>query len=551
MQITLFMATIVLAWAAGSYAQAPSVTIRDLGTIVPDQNALAVAVNGQGHVVGFSAPRDAESVANSTAFLWTPEFGVELFLGGVSGQARDINDVGQIVGDYSPADSDGIPRGFLWSREHGLTELEGFNAYSINELGQVGGRCRDTAEACLWESGTITRLRPAGVGVSVNELGQVAVCCGPAEYWAPVQGMTVLDAGDFSRANDINDSAQVVGVVQVGLVSATVVFGATIWHEGLATGVPGVRRVSIASAINNRGWVVGSHADHPECCYDAFLWIPGTEPIDLPSVRGTPDGHHALAMNERGDIAGTSNDSLGYQHAIIWTIRDNRLAITTPNTPSDWGLDTRHRIAWTYTGTASQLTIEISRAGDENWELIEIVARRGGRSQNYYWTVTGPTSENARLRVTAVGEPDATDINNADIRIAPASIEVLRPRSRTSAQFNSMETIFFRHNLGASAPVAIDVSQDGGRNWRTLTPTQTKGSTTSTVRWNVDIPATSRARVRIRALDGSAAVGISDVFAVGSGGEPTVDMEVIGAFRGMGTRLAPASFGRAHSIKAR
>jgi hypothetical protein len=82
-------------------------------------------------------------------------------------------------------------------------------------------------------------------------------------------------------------------------------------------------------------------------------------------------------------------------------------------------------------------------------------------------------------------------------------------------RFGAEFILFWKHNLGARVPVAIDVSADGGSSWRTVTArTETKGSDTSSFRWMVDLLPTNRARLRIRALDGSGATGTSEVFAV-------------------------------------
>jgi hypothetical protein len=194
------------------------------------------------------------------------------------------------------------------------------------------------------------------------------------------------------------------------------------------------------------------------------------------------------------------------------------LRVATPNASARWGVRTTQRLAWTYEGDAPQFQIDISRDGGDTWDFLSVVPNRVGGSQNLYWTVTGPATANARLRVTAIGDEEATDVNDANIRIDPAAIDILRPSGRTAVAVGSPQDIFFRHNLGARKRIAIDVSGDGGATWRTIVEgTRTKGSTTSSYPWVVDLMPTSRARVRIRALDGTGASDVSEPFRVVAG----------------------------------
>jgi hypothetical protein len=58
------------------------------------------------------------------------------------------------------------------------------------------------------------------------------------------------------------------------------------------------------------------------------------------------------------------------------------------------------------------------------WTDLATVANEAGNSQSFTWTVSGPLTSTAKFRVTAVGDPGASDVNDADIRIAT-------PRSRS------------------------------------------------------------------------------------------------------------------------
>jgi hypothetical protein len=221
----------------------------------------------------------------------------------------------------------------------------------------------------------------------------------------------------------------------------------------------------------------------------------------------TPSGTYTVHV-------GTSSADTPLQTTVDLSFPEVRssLRVETPNAPSQWGVGTRQRIAWTYAGTAATFQIEISRDGGTAWDPVAIVYNRPGNSQNFLWTVQGPATSAARLRVVAFGERSASDMNDADIQIAPANIEILRLASPVAS--GSATTIFYTHNLGAGARVAIDVSVDDGVTWAPLAETMTRGSTGSSFRWTVDLPPTPSARVRARALDGSGAEAVSAPFAV-------------------------------------
>jgi hypothetical protein len=191
------------------------------------------------------------------------------------------------------------------------------------------------------------------------------------------------------------------------------------------------------------------------------------------------------------------------------------LLIETPNTLSRWGIGTTQRLAWTYEGNALQFRVELSRSGGSDWESIGLVTNKPGSAQNFYWSVTGPRTTNGLLRVSAIGDEDATDVNDASIRISPAFIRMLRPAPGTAVRSGDRQRIFWEHNLGALRAVAIDVSIDGGRSWQLVAErAETTGSDTSSFNWTVNVTPTEQARVRVRAIDGSGAFGVSEIFTV-------------------------------------
>ena len=87
------------------------------------------------------------------------------------------------------------------------------------------------------------------------------------------------------------------------------------------------------------------------------------------------------------------------------------VTVTSPNTAVTWTVGTTHAITWTHNvGAGAQFTIEVSRAGV--WSTVASAATAGATSGSYDWTVVGPKTTNAKVRVTWNGgtAKDTSDV---------------------------------------------------------------------------------------------------------------------------------------------
>jgi probable HAF family extracellular repeat protein len=281
-------------------------------------------------------------------------------LGGRSGSAFGLNDLGEIVGMSAIGNFSEDPHPFLWTSQSGMGDLGTFGgafgqAKGINDMGQVVGvvSSPDNAEhAFLWTpsapGGTTGEMVDIGglpgggsqtIALGINGLGQIVgidmvAGVGHAYVWtperpgAPVGAVTDISGGLASSANAINDIGQVAGTAQFQTGSAFL-WSARSGMVSLGT-LPGATS-SEAFGINNAGQVVGAAydgfgRDHPR----AFVWTPSSAGAttgilaDLSAVVGFPST--ATGINDIGQVVGYGLDASGI-YGFIWSERDGVIRI--------------------------------------------------------------------------------------------------------------------------------------------------------------------------------------------------------------------------------
>ena len=486
--------------------------------VLPGSNFSQVyAVNNLGQAVGISNSSPHPSIF--TATLWQNGGIVELptlpdgkcpspIGATVCSIAYDINDRGEIAGQT--VDAWGRGRAVVW-RNGTVTDLGTLSgAYAINNRGQVAGKSQGSdgvSSAVLWDDGTIRDLAapsyfsPTDINDRTQIIGNVPGPSGESRAFLWDGGAfteLALPAGQKVEAQAINNRTQVVGFA----TSDGNDYHAFLWETGAITDLSS-DGLSFAFDISESGQILGRTT-----ALGAVVWDRGTV-TQLPNG----DDNSALAMNDRGQFVGWHIDKQTFTTSpVMWT---PALHIETPNTSSKWGIGTRQRLSWFYPGTTERFKIEVSRDRGSSWELVDTVPNALGSSQSYYWTVTKPETPSARLRVSADVDPSISDVNDADIRIAKAFIDVILPGGTVPVRQGATVRVFWKHNFGARRPMALDVSVDGGASWREIiAQVNTAGSDTASATWIIDVPATNRARVRVRALDGSAPSGVSRPFVV-------------------------------------
>lgn len=317
-----------------SHAQA-KVIFTDLGTMPGYKNSYAQAINDEGVVVGRSTAGIGIDYNYPRGTVWN---GTTLTDLGADSSAYGINNFGKVVGWNS------IPYGVDAAVWNGATAANlgslpgayGGQARAINNAGQVVGEANTQNgpyyHATLWIGNTATELGTLGGPTSVaNAINNTGLIVGSASTVGNVathavvwSGLSSTDLGTLgganSFANSINDSGQIVGQANdsLGRMNAVLWDGQHIVElQTLAGGLS-----SNALAINSSGEVVGASDVAASGGYNhAVIWYHGNM-VDLNNVvDGSVFGAGwimttATAVNDNGVIVGdATNIYTGATHA--------------------------------------------------------------------------------------------------------------------------------------------------------------------------------------------------------------------------------------------
>ena len=199
-------------------------------------------------------------------------------------------------------------------------------ARAVNNRGDVagitvtpgsGGFFSSVPHAFLWQNGTRVELG-AGAGKSVawavNESGIVAGSVdGIATTWSAGQATSLQIPGE---ALAIDPRGEVVGRYWTGGALFAGEEHPFLFRDGVLFDLPGLGSTGWATAINASGTVAGFSQVGNTNVTHAVMWRD-LAVTDLGTLGGNQS--RALAINDRGDIAGTAQDAAG----AFWMVRWN------------------------------------------------------------------------------------------------------------------------------------------------------------------------------------------------------------------------------------
>lgn len=294
----------------------------------------ATAINNLGQVVGFSKNAGGQE----RAFLWTKAGGMRDLgtLGGLWSRAYDINDAGQVVGQT--VNASGFIRAFEWTEAGGMRDIGPGGAYGNSGNGDIALQTLSVKNPEVWgvfrwSSGVLEEINTvSAVPTAVNSSSQVTgntSSATQAVLWSrSVNGweerlLGFISGGNFSIAQGINDSGQVVGMSNTSQGGGW----AIIWTaaDGMKQ-LPNLsrRRRSRAYGISNSGDIAG-WSETTGGWQRATLWSPvpgGWKVVDLAGeIKG--NSSQANGVNDLGQVVGwgaLETNATGIK-AVLWEFR--------------------------------------------------------------------------------------------------------------------------------------------------------------------------------------------------------------------------------------
>ncbi len=138
-------------------------------------------------------------------------------------------------------------------------------------------------------------------------------------------------------------------------------------------------------------------------------------------VGSTPnDGAHAWTVTgpattqARIRVTSVTDPAVGDASNANATIGGGSITVASPNGGETWPIGSVQNISWTSSGLIGNVKIEVSRNGGTSWASITGSTPNDGA---HAWTVKGPATIQARIRVTSVTDPTVADVSNSNATI--------------------------------------------------------------------------------------------------------------------------------------
>lgn len=171
---------------------------------------------------------------------------------------------------------------------------------------------------------------------------------------------------------------------------------------------------AIYGNTSSSGWSC-SQTSGTVTCTLASLAV-GTAPainiaVTAPTTGGTITNTASVNSNTNDPIG---NNNTASATTTVQAPATASLTVLKPNGGESWKINSSKTIQWASSGVSGNVRIELSRNGGTSWETLFAGTPNDG-SQS--WKVTGTATTTARIKVTSVNDPSASDVSNGDFVI--------------------------------------------------------------------------------------------------------------------------------------
>ncbi len=195
-------------------------------------------------------------------------------------------------------------------------------------------------------------------------------------------------------------------------------------------------------------------------------------------------------------VLGSTNPLIGDTSNGNLVITDATITVLEPNGGETWLIGNPANITWSSTNHSGNVKIEVNRTYNTGgWEVLYFSTPDDGSES---WTVSGPATTQARIRISSVTQAGVADVSDGNFTISNPYIAVVAPNGGEVWVEGTVETIQWVGD-GISGNVKIELDRDyPSGSWETLYAAVPFSNLEQD--WPVTGPGTNNGRIRISSV---------------------------------------------------